>query len=291
MPGLSDYSAKNVLNYLTGSVAMPALPAVFLALFTTAPTSDAGTGGTEVSGGSYARVQVAGAVAAAASFTTASPNITMGANPGWVVPGMNAYDITNGQQLGTVLTYVSTALVLTANAAHASSGSTDSIAFSAFPLAAASTGTEPAVTPANSVNTNASIPFAQASANWGTVLAWGLYDASTAGNLLWFDWLGNNAYLPFSCSSASPGVVTAPAHGFANGNNVIVTAKFGGTLPATGGSWAGPLTVAGVSTDTFTAGVNTTGTGDGLVRKIAEQSIPSGVTATFGTSSFTLQLA
>jgi hypothetical protein len=38
----------------------PALPAVWMALFTTAPTSDAGTGGTEVSGTSYARVQVAG---------------------------------------------------------------------------------------------------------------------------------------------------------------------------------------------------------------------------------------
>jgi hypothetical protein len=42
MSGLSDYSARNVMNYLTGQVAMPPLPAIYLALFTAAPASDAG---------------------------------------------------------------------------------------------------------------------------------------------------------------------------------------------------------------------------------------------------------
>jgi hypothetical protein len=69
-------------------------------------------------------------------------------------------------------------------------------------------------------------------------------------------------------------VLTSTAHGYANSDPVVVTAKDGGTLPTTGGSWSGVLTVAGVTTDTFTAGVNTTGTGDGLVRKIVQQSIP-----------------
>jgi hypothetical protein len=74
---------------------MPALASRYLALFTAAPTADAGTGGTEVSG-TYARVQVAGALAAA--FTTSSTTITMGsANPGWVVAGMNVYDVTAGR--------------------------------------------------------------------------------------------------------------------------------------------------------------------------------------------------
>jgi hypothetical protein len=70
-------------------------------------------------------------VAATASFTTASPYITMTANPGWARPGMNVYDVTNGFQIGTVRTYIGTALVLTSNAAHASSGSQDSLFFSA----------------------------------------------------------------------------------------------------------------------------------------------------------------
>lgn len=49
MPGLSDYSAENVLNYITGRASLPSLPSVYVGLFTAAP-SDAGSGGTEVSG-------------------------------------------------------------------------------------------------------------------------------------------------------------------------------------------------------------------------------------------------
>ena len=77
---------------------------------------------------------LSGNVAATASWTTATPNITMTANPGWVVPGMSVWDNTNANFIGTVLTYVGTALVLTANAAHASTGSTDSLLFSAVSI-------------------------------------------------------------------------------------------------------------------------------------------------------------
>jgi hypothetical protein len=71
MAGLSDYLAQAVLNFMTGNSPMPAIASRYLALFTAAPTADAGTGGTEVSTSStgYARVQVAGAIAAAAAFT------------------------------------------------------------------------------------------------------------------------------------------------------------------------------------------------------------------------------
>ncbi len=62
---------------------------------------------------------------------------------------------------------------------------------------------------------------------------------------------------------------------------MVVTVEYGGTLPATGGSWGGLLTVANVTTDTFTAGVNSTGTGDGQVRKVIQQVINSGVQASF----------
>lgn len=295
MSGLSDYAAALALNWETGNSPMPTALNRFLALFTVAPTADAGTGGTEVSGGSYARVQVAGAVAATASFTTGSPNMTMTANPGWVVPGMNAYDLTNSQQIGTVLTYVGTALVLTGNAAHASSGSTDSIQFSAWPGASGSTGTEPAVTPANVTNSNASISFAQASASWGTVVGWGLYDASSAGNLITWDYLGNYKWLPFSCTSASPGVLTVDSAADASAINTagacVVTSKYGGTLPTTAGSFAGILTPAGLSSNTFNVGVNTTSVGAGLVRGVLQQPIAINVTASFSTSTFTLNLA
>jgi len=290
MAGMSDYSAQALINWATGNRSMPATANRFLALFTAAPTSDAGTGGTEVSGGAYARVQVAGAVAATASFTTASPNITMTTNPGWVVPGMNVYDATNSTQIGTVLTYSGTALVLTANAAASSSGSTDSLIFSAFPAASASSGTEPAVTPAQAA-TGAAISFAQSTASWGTVVAIGVYDAVTSGNLIWFDYLGNYKWSPFSCTSASPGVLTCTDQTFVNGQFAAVTAKFGGTLPTTAGSWSGILTVAGVSGQTFNLGVNTTAIGDGLVRQVVQQSVPINNVVTFSSGQLILQAA
>jgi len=153
-----------------------------------------------------------------------------------------------------------------------------------------SSGSEPAVTPANVTNA-AAITFPVATANWGTVVAFGLFDAVSAGNLLAWDWLGNYPWLPFSCTSASPGVLTSPAHGFANGDSVVVTEKFGGTLPATAGSWAGVLTVANATTDTFTAGVNTTTTGDGQVRKVLQQAINNGVQASFAIGALKLTAA
>jgi hypothetical protein len=37
-----------------------------------------------------------------------------------------------------------------------------------------------------SISNSADITFPQATANWGTIVAVGLFDASTAGNLLWY---------------------------------------------------------------------------------------------------------
>lgn len=293
MTGLTNYSAFNTLNYHTGQTAMPTLPSVWLALFTAVGT-DAGTGFTEVSTVStgYGRVQVAGAVAATASFTTGSVNITMTTNPGWVVPGMSVYDLTNGFFIGTVSTYVGTALVLTANAAHASSGTTDSLSFSAFPQAS---GTAPASTTNGSV-----ISYAAATGSgFGTVIAFGLYDASTAGNLIAWDFLGNFAWLPFEIPTAS-NLATVKGHGYASNDPVVFTAEYGGTLPTLStGTMTGYTVnfVATPATDTInvdtTSGpataIVTTSSGSGMVRKIVQQSIPAGVTASFAAS--TLQLA
>jgi hypothetical protein len=298
MSGLADYMAKAQLDWMGGRATMPATAGNrFLALFTTAPTKDDGTGGTEVTGGSYARVQIAGAVTAAGTISNASSTITMPNVSGspWVVNGMNVFDLTNAYangQIGTISTWVTTTLTLTGNASNNGTGGTDSLQFSIFPAATGVAGNEPGVTsPALVANSNAIVTFAQASANWGTVVAWGIYDSLAGGNLIIWDYLGNNKWLPFSCTSASPGVLTSPAHGYTNADSVVVTSKYGGTLPTTGGSWSGLLTVANVTTDTFTAGVNTTGTGNGLVRKVVSQSIPAGVTASFAAGSFTLTSA
>jgi hypothetical protein len=273
---------------------MPALTSRFLALFVTAPTSDAGTGGTEASGTGYARVQCAGSVAATASWTTSTPNITMTTNPGWVVPGMNVWDLTTTtpSQVGTVSTYTGTALVLTANALVASQGAADSLQFSAWPAAVASSGAEPATTPA-AATSGAAVTFAQAGASWGTVTSWALYDALSAGNMICWDYLGNFKWIPFTCTLASPGVITVDlaADAPANGTPCVVTAKYGGTLPTTAGSWAGVLTSAGLSGATFNLAVNTTAAGGGNFRQIVQQAIAANVTASFASGQLIISQA
>lgn len=298
MAGLSDFAAQNALNYFTGQKSMPAVPSVFCALFTTAPTSDSGAGAVEVSGGNYSRVQVAGGVATNGATVAGNATLNFAAVPSWIVVGMSVQDITvagtGAIPLGTRVTGTTgTTVTMNNNAVAAGVGSGDTIAFSAFSPATPSVGNEPTTVPGATLNGSATITFPQASLSWGTVTSWGLYDlaSGTGAHLLAWDYLGNFAWLPFSGSNASPSVLTSPAHGYSNGDPVVVTAKFGGTLPATGGSWAGVLTVASSTTDTFTAGVNTTGTGDGLVRKIVQQSIPANVTASFAVSAFTVTLA
>jgi hypothetical protein len=211
MAGKSDYLARRELEFAVGKTAMPTLPTAYLALFTAMPADD-GTGGTECTGGSYARKILAGS-----DF---------------------------GSAAGTA--------------------------------------------PSSITNSGLAITFVTPTADWGVVVGWGLYDALTTGNLLWSDWLGAHAWRPFSCTNASPGVLTAPAHGYSNGDEVVVSAEMGGTLPSTGGSWTGLKTVAGVTTDTFTAGVNTTGTGSGLVRRVVKQTVSNNVQVIFNTSTFSL---
>lgn len=106
MPGKSDYLENKVLDHILGGGDYTRPATVYIALFTVTPT-DAG-GGTEVTGGSYARS------------------------------------------------------VVTNNATN-------------FP--AASGGAK---------SNGVAIAFPAATADWGTVVAFGVFDASSAGNLLYY---------------------------------------------------------------------------------------------------------
>jgi hypothetical protein len=64
MAGFSDYAENKVLDHIVGKTSFT-MPSTWVALYTVAPT-DAG-GGTQVTGGSYARVATAGADWSAAS--------------------------------------------------------------------------------------------------------------------------------------------------------------------------------------------------------------------------------
>lgn len=218
MAGMSDYLAQKTLDHVVGKTSFT-MPTTYVALFTAAPT-DAGTGGTEISGGGYARVTTSGATWNAAS------------------------------------------------------------------------GSDPSAT------TNAAaITFPTSTGSWNSgssIIAWGLYDASSAGNLLFWDYLGNNNWLPFTCSllnSGAGGTLTVPAHGYTTGDLVVVASEFGGTLPTTGGTWAGTKTVTTIDADSFTVATLTTSKGSGMVRKVVGQVVnATNITFSFGIGNLTLTL-
>jgi hypothetical protein len=295
MTGLTDYTAQRILNYISGQTVEPALPSVWLALFT-AVGADANTGFTEVSGNGYSRVQVAGPATAAGTISTASSTITMPNVSGfpWVQPGMSVYDATANAIIGTVLSWVGTTLTLTANASSNGSGSTDVLNFSAF---SRSSGSAPSV-----LTNNAAVTFPAATgAGFGTVIAFGLFDAATTGNLLLWDFLGNFNWLPFEIPTTS-NLATVKGNGMSSNDPVVFTAEYGGTLPTLStGTMTGYTInfVATPATDTInidtTSGpatpIVTTSSGSGMVRKIVQQSIPAGVTASFAAAQLNASAA
>lgn len=291
MTGLTNYTANNELYWLTGQIKQPVLPAVWLGLFTAVGT-DANTGFTEVTGGSYARIQVAGTGTTSATTSTASPTLTFASTPAWITAGMSVYDTTTSAAVGTVLSVGGTTVTLTGNSATAV-GSGDVLSFSAF---GAPSGTAP-----STITNTAVINFVQATANWGTIIAFGFFDALTTGNLLAWDFFGNFAWLPFEIPTASS-LATVKANGYSSNDPIVFTAEYGGTLPTLStGTFTGYTVnfVATPATDTInvdtTTGpatpVVTTSSGSGMVRKIIQQSIPQNVTATFAASTLTITAA
>lgn len=155
----------------------------------------------------------------------------------------------------------------------------------------AASGSSPAQT-----SNNLAISFPTATGSWGTVIAWGIYDASSGGNLLAWDYLGNFTWNPVTVSSASPGVLTEPAHGYSIGDTVIFSTEYGGTAPSFSASnFTGQLVLAHAATDTFdvtnaSTAVNTSSTGSGSVRKISPQTIGSGPVPAFNASTLVITL-
>lgn len=118
MASMTDYLENKLIDHCFRGVSFTAPAALHVGLFTAAP-SDTG-GGTEVSGGSYARVSL-------------SPSTT-----NWAA--------TNG----------------------------------------ATTTTNPSTGTGGTTSNNVAITFASPSANWGVITHFGIFDASTSGNLLWW---------------------------------------------------------------------------------------------------------
>jgi hypothetical protein len=70
---------------------------------------------------------VAGNPHATAGWTTSSTTIPVPAGLSYIAPGMNVFDLTTNQQIGTVQGYTAAILTLTAAALHASSGAADQL--------------------------------------------------------------------------------------------------------------------------------------------------------------------
>ncbi len=307
MPGMADYAAEAALGWILGvspitQVASSIAPGSrFLAMLSAAPTADAGTGGTECSAGNYARVQFAGTLTAASSggpFSGTTITLSSGATPAWFLAlgtngsGCNVFDNTTGKQIGTVLSVTNAnpgVITLTGTATNSVANS-DSLQISAFPYPSASTGTEPGVVPVSAAS-GAQINFAANGATgWtGNPIYWQIYDALSSGNVFYGDYMGNFSWLPFTVTNASPGIVSAHAHGYSLADPVAVTFKYGGTTPTFSQSNftnnVGTLLVAAtVTTDSFTltnaaTAVNTSSTGDGNIRKLVAYTV--GVSTTF----------
>lgn len=144
------------------------------------------------------------------------------------------------------------------------------------------------------ISNSSAVAFPPSTASWGTVQAWALFDGNSANaNMLWWDWLGAYPWLPFYAVSGAGnanGVFDVAAHGYSNGDQVVLTAEFGGTLPTSASDLSVPLTVAGVAGDTFNLGVITSSSGSGMVRKIAPQPVAASSVVTLNASALVLQL-
>lgn len=101
---LSNYLENKVLDHIMGTTTYTKPSAVYVALYTAAP-SDTG-GGTEVTGGSYAR-QTAAFAAASSGATSNSANIDFVSMPACTVVAIGIFDaLTTGNLLvwGTLST-------------------------------------------------------------------------------------------------------------------------------------------------------------------------------------------
>jgi hypothetical protein len=215
-PGsLSDYLEGKFLAHVLGNTAYTAPTTLYIALFTTMPADD-GTGGVEVSGGSYVRKSVANNTT---NFPVANPTIS-----------------------------------------------------------------------------TLDLSFVQATASWGTVVGAGVYDASSAGNLLWYSRLVG-AKKVISSVDTTGDTVTSTSHGFSNAQTVTIWHVDGGVpggltaftnyyvVGSTANTFQFSNTVGGAAID-----ITTIGSGALYAALSYSQVVNNGTIFTIPTGAFSLAL-
>ena len=100
MADFTDYLEQEILDWAFTVSAVTRPTAWWIALFTTTPTADAGTGGTEVSAGGYSRQ---GSITFSRSASTLTPSTSVSFGPAtasWgTVNGFGVYDSSSGGNL------------------------------------------------------------------------------------------------------------------------------------------------------------------------------------------------
>lgn len=148
------------------------------------------------------------------------------------------------------------------------------------------------VAASGSIANTAVINFPQASGSWGEIIGFGVYDASSAGNLVRSAYLTSGNYFTFSCL-ASTDIFTAPGHDFVADDIVVVLDLSGSALP-TGVSQGTKYYVISVSGDTFQLSTSQGGSaaaisanGAGRIVQIVPQTISTNAVASFAVGALT----
>lgn len=137
------------------------------------------------------------------------------------------------------------------------------------------------------------ITFAQCGATGDTLTYWGLGTGSTgAGTLEVSGPIGTGSPLDFTCTSASPGVLTIPGSSLAVNNRIAFFGNAAGTLPTgiTEGTVYFVGTVTGISVTLSTTAananpVNTTSVGSGFAIVCSPLAVSNGITPSFGSGA------
>ena len=147
---------------------------------------------------------------------------------------------------------------------------------------------------AGKITSTADVLFPVATGSWTNIIGYGLYDASTSGNLLQFEYLSAAEPLPFTAATSD--TITAPAHGLVNTDRIVLDAGEVGVLP-TGLSATTVYFVISAATDTFQvsttsggAAVDITVGGSGLWRKVDVKTVAATEQCKIATGNLTLAL-
>ncbi len=151
-------------------------------------------------------------------------------------------------------------------------------------------------TPTGTMASTPAITYPQAGQDWGTAIAFGLFDAAPtgSGNLLYWGYLGS-APVNFA-SSGSDDLMVAPAHGMTNNDDFRIEATPGGSLPS--GIVAGTTYyIVSGTVDTFRVAASQAGVpidigaGSGVAVSLTSRTIQADDTAEFADGAITVKEA